>query len=71
MPPVFRYLQEAGQVSDFDMLRTFNCGVGLVMAVPAEQVEELLGHFDKEDIDAFEMGDIIEAQEGQELVLFR
>ena len=71
MPPVFRYLQEAGEVSDFDMLRTFNCGVGLVMAVPADQVEDLLSHFDKEDIDAFEMGDIIEAREGQELVLFR
>jgi phosphoribosylformylglycinamidine cyclo-ligase len=33
LPPVFDWLQRAGSVSDEEMRRTFNCGVGIVMAV--------------------------------------
>ncbi len=37
LPPVFKWLQAAGGVADEEMRRTFNCGVGMVMAVaPAE-----------------------------------
>ncbi len=32
-PAVFGFLQEAGEVPDADMLRTFNCGLGLVLVV--------------------------------------
>jgi phosphoribosylformylglycinamidine cyclo-ligase len=34
LPPVFRWLMEAGEVAPAEMLRTFNCGVGLVLVVP-------------------------------------
>ena len=33
LPPVFEWLQRAGSVSDEEMRRTFNCGVGMVAAV--------------------------------------
>lgn len=33
MPRVFRALQEAGNLSDHELLRTFNCGIGLIMVV--------------------------------------
>jgi phosphoribosylformylglycinamidine cyclo-ligase len=33
LPPVFKWLQAAGSVEDVEMRRTFNCGVGLVLAV--------------------------------------
>jgi phosphoribosylformylglycinamidine cyclo-ligase len=37
LPPVFQWLQEAGSVPDDDMRRTFNCGIGMIIAVePAE-----------------------------------
>ena len=36
LPPVFRWLMEAGEVAPAEMLRTFNCGVGLVLVVPPE-----------------------------------
>ena len=32
-PPVFRWLREAGQVPTEDMLRTFNCGLGMIVVV--------------------------------------
>jgi len=39
LPPVFQWLQDAGGVAIEEMYRTFNCGVGMVVCVPAEQKE--------------------------------
>jgi phosphoribosylformylglycinamidine cyclo-ligase len=36
MPEVFHWLQKAGNITDVEMLRTFNCGIGLILVVPAE-----------------------------------
>ena len=44
-PAVFTWLQQAGNVSRHEMYRTFNCGVGMVIALPAalaDQAVELL-----------------------------
>ncbi len=38
LPPVFRWLQQTGQIVDSEMLRTFNCGVGMILVLPAAQV---------------------------------
>jgi phosphoribosylformylglycinamidine cyclo-ligase len=38
LPPVFAWLREAGGVAEAEMLRTFNCGIGLVLVVdPARE----------------------------------
>ncbi len=39
VPPVFRLIQEAGGVSDAEMLRVFNMGAGMVLAVSARDAE--------------------------------
>ncbi|HLT77871.1 MAG TPA: phosphoribosylformylglycinamidine cyclo-ligase [Ferrovibrio sp.] len=39
MLPVFRWLKSAGQISDAEMARAFNCGIGLVVAVAPEKAE--------------------------------
>ena len=38
-PPVFDWLQEQGHVEPFEMLRTFNCGIGMVVCVPPDAVD--------------------------------
>ncbi|XP_073956302.1 trifunctional purine biosynthetic protein adenosine-3 Gart isoform X2 [Choristoneura fumiferana] len=40
--PIFGWLQAKGGVSDFEMLRTFNCGVGMVVIVDPVCVNEVL-----------------------------
>ena len=40
-PAVFRWLQEEGNISDAEMLRTFNCGIGLVLVVAPEHAETI------------------------------
>jgi phosphoribosylformylglycinamidine cyclo-ligase len=37
LPPVFRWLQSAGEIDTPEMLKTFNCGVGLVLLVPPDR----------------------------------
>jgi phosphoribosylformylglycinamidine cyclo-ligase len=41
-PPVFKWLQETGGISDNEMARTFNCGIGLVACVGAQDVPAVL-----------------------------
>ncbi len=38
LPPVFKLLQEQGNLSDTDMVRTFNCGIGMVLLVDEPEV---------------------------------
>ena len=42
VPPVFRWLQEAGGVPADDMLRTFNMGIGLVLVTARDRAEPLV-----------------------------
>jgi len=41
-PEVFDWLQQAGNISDAEMYRTFNCGIGMTITVAAEHVETAL-----------------------------
>jgi phosphoribosylformylglycinamidine cyclo-ligase len=41
LPPVFRWLAEAGGVDRFEMARTFNCGIGMVVVAAAEDAAEV------------------------------
>jgi phosphoribosylformylglycinamidine cyclo-ligase len=42
VPAIFRVLQEAGRVSDAEMFRTFNMGVGYVLVVAPAQADEIV-----------------------------
>jgi phosphoribosylformylglycinamidine cyclo-ligase len=46
VPPLFRYLQQLGDVPQDEMLRTFNMGIGLIAVVPQSKwklTQSLLG----------------------------
>ena len=42
LPPVFAWLQSEGGISDHELRRTFNCGVGLILIVAPEHAPEVL-----------------------------
>ena len=42
LPPVFAWMQEVGGLSDHELRRTFNCGVGFMLIVAAEDAEPVL-----------------------------
>lgn len=41
MPAVFKWLQSNGQIDEAEMLRTFNCGIGMVILVSEDSVDEI------------------------------
>jgi phosphoribosylformylglycinamidine cyclo-ligase len=41
-PPLFKWLQSEAHIDDTEMYRTFNCGVGMVLCVPATVVDEVI-----------------------------
>ena len=50
------------------MYRTFNCGVGMVICVPAEHSEAAINLLKETDEDAWVIGHIDSASEGEEQV---
>ncbi len=41
LPPVFRWLVEQGGMAEAELLKTFNCGIGMVLAVAADRADAL------------------------------
>ncbi len=62
-PAVFNWLQENGNVTTHEMYRTFNCGVGLIIALPEQKVEQALAILAAQGENAWKIGHI-EATDG-------
>lgn len=60
--PIFRWLAEAGNVSQTAMLETFNLGIGFALIVPPEQVQSTLDWFIKEEINCYQIGEVVEGK---------
>ena len=58
MPAVFEWLATTGGVSEHEMRRTFNCGLGLVLVVAPEDVAEVLMGLIGSGEDAFVVGEL-------------
>ena len=63
-PAVFEWLQTHGNVSDEEMLRTFNCGVGMVIVVKPGDAERALDNLTVAGQRAFPLGEIRAGQGG-------
>ena len=55
-PPVFKWLASAGKVEPTEMARTFNCGIGLILVVGAEQADTVTGVLESEGEQVFRIG---------------
>lgn len=67
VPPIFGALQNAGNIHDSEMWRTFNMGVGLVVIVPAADAQVLTS---LAGLEVFQLGRVVETH-GQERVALR
>jgi len=67
-PAIFHWLQENGNVETSEMYRTFNCGVGMVVAIPKENVDSCLGLLRSTGENAWQIGHIARRNDGDESV---
>ena len=67
MPEIFDWLQNAGNIDNQEMHKTFNCGIGMVLSVPAEGEKDILAALELEGEQACCIGDIVKKtkDEGQ------
>ena len=61
--PIFRFLQQAGKISDFEMRRTFNNGIGMVAVVPPDATADVLQRLDAMNEKAYLIGEILECKD--------
>ncbi|KZL26631.1 phosphoribosylformylglycinamidine cyclo-ligase [Pseudovibrio sp. WM33] len=69
-PAVFGWLSKAGGIEQFEMLRTFNCGVGMVVAVAADKADAVRDVLEREGETVVTLGKLEAAQDGAEQVVF-
>ena len=60
VPKVFGWLARVGGMSEREMLRTFNCGVGMVCAIAPADAERLVAHLNEQGEKAAIIGKITE-----------
>lgn len=67
-PAVFNWLQQTGNVSRHEMYRTFNCGVGMIIALPAVEADAAIALMNANGEKAWKIGTIA-ASTGEERVV--
>jgi phosphoribosylformylglycinamidine cyclo-ligase len=70
-PAVFKWLKSKGNVTDTEMYRTFNCGVGMVIVVDAEDQAETLAALTTAGESPWVIGHIKQNDGSQEAVVMR
>ena len=62
--PIFKLLQETGNIPERDMYNTYNMGVGMSVVVPADEVETALEILTANGEDAYVIGEIVKGDDG-------
>jgi phosphoribosylformylglycinamidine cyclo-ligase len=68
-PAIFDWLQQQGNISRHEMYRTFNCGVGMIVVVPAAQLDNALSQLQQAGETAWHLGEIQAAVADEQLVI--
>ncbi|XP_010544984.1 PREDICTED: phosphoribosylformylglycinamidine cyclo-ligase, chloroplastic [Tarenaya hassleriana] len=62
IPPLFRWIQQAGRIEDAEMRRTFNMGIGMVMVVSPEAADRILGEAGRGAYVAHRIGEVMDGE---------
>ena len=69
LPDIFQWLQQQGNVAQQEMYRTFNCGVGMVLAVHAEDADSTIELLNSAGEQAWRIGDIVSSAGTPDVVI--
>jgi phosphoribosylformylglycinamidine cyclo-ligase len=70
IPPVFHFLQAAGNIEEAEMLRTFNNGIGMIAVVPGSASQDVLERLEAMNEKAYLIGEIVECRAPSNRVLW-
>jgi len=64
LPPLMQFLQSEGNIETKEMAKTFNCGMGMVLVVSPEDLENVMQSLKETGEDSVIIGEINEGQKG-------
>uniref|UniRef100_A0A8C3VU25 Trifunctional purine biosynthetic protein adenosine-3 n=1 Tax=Catagonus wagneri TaxID=51154 RepID=A0A8C3VU25_9CETA len=64
IPRIFSWLQQEGHLSEEEMARTFNCGIGAVLVVSKDLTEQILQDIEQHKEEAWVIGKVVACPEG-------
>jgi phosphoribosylformylglycinamidine cyclo-ligase len=70
VPPVFRWLAETGGVAEKEMLRTFNCGIGMIAVVEPRAADKVTAILKREGERVVRLGELVPAATGKQRVTY-
>jgi phosphoribosylformylglycinamidine cyclo-ligase len=70
IPPIFSFIQEKGAISESEMLRTFNSGIGMVLVMPDEEANDVMARLHTMHVTSYLIGEIRTRKEGDNDILF-
>ncbi len=62
LPPVFRWLATTANMSEPELLKTFNCGIGMILVVAEDRAEALAALLTQEGETVTRLGTVVEGQ---------
>ncbi len=71
VPPIFEVIQEGGNISEAEMLRTFNNGIGMILAVPQQEAKDILTHLESLKEKGYLIGKVVKAGDGEGAIQFQ
>ncbi len=64
-PEVFGWIQREGRVAPTEMLRTFNCGIGMVLVLDPPELAPVQAHCRAQGVESWELGEVVAASRGE------
>ncbi|MGB5903376.1 MAG: phosphoribosylformylglycinamidine cyclo-ligase [Xanthobacteraceae bacterium] len=66
--PVFKWLAQEGDIAELELLRTFNCGIGMIAIVGREASAAVMESFRANGESAVQLGEVIASRDGERVV---
>lgn len=70
-PPIFEWLQSKGNITEQEMLRTFNCGLGMIICVPQAALADTMVKLTELGEKSYHIGQIVPRQATQDAIIWR
>jgi len=61
-PPIFTFIQEEGEISDGEMYRTFNMGIGMVLIVSSNDASKVIDELKMAEYNSYLIGKVIKRE---------
>jgi phosphoribosylformylglycinamidine cyclo-ligase len=70
VPPIFSFLQQAGNISKQEMRRTFNIGIGMIAIVPSDAAPDVLQRLEALNERAYLIGEILACRDASNQIIW-